>query len=188
MFQIASSPESVGIPSEAVLRFLERIDRNRICLHGFLLVRHGQVASEGYWAPFTPDRLHRMYSISKSFVSLAIGSLIGEGRLRLDDCVASFFPDKVPQDLHPWLAQATVRDLLMMATPHSENAYTRHDKDWAWCFFNKQPSHPAGTVFAYDTAATVVLNTIVERISGMPFLEYLRPRLLDPIGFSPDAW
>jgi CubicO group peptidase (beta-lactamase class C family) len=126
-----------------------------------------------------------MYSISKSFVSLAIGSLIGEDRLHLDDPVASFFPDKVPQDLHPWLAQATVRDLLMMATPHSENAYTRHDKDWAWCFFNKQPSHPAGTVFAYDTAATVVLNTIVERISGMPFLEYLRPRLLDPIGFSP---
>ncbi|NLO36458.1 MAG: serine hydrolase [Clostridiaceae bacterium] len=188
MFQPASSPESVGLPSAAVRRFLERIDRNRICLHGFLLVRHNHVASEGYWAPFTPDRLHRMYSVSKSFVSLAIGSLIGEGRLRLEDRVASFFPDKVPPDLHPWLAEATVRDLLMMATPHSENAYTRHDPDWAWCFFNKQPSHPAGTIFAYDTAATVVLNTIVERISRVPYLEYLRPRLLDPIGFSRDAW
>lgn len=187
-FSVAPSPEQSGIPSDAVLRFLERVDRERICLHGFLLVRQGQVAAEGYWAPFTPERLHRMYSVSKSFVSLAVGLLIDEGKLSLDDTVISFFPDKLPPDLHPWLAEATVRDLLMMATPHSENAYTRNDADWAWCFFNKKPSHPAGTVFSYDTAATVVLNTIVERISGMPFLQFMRPRLLDPIGASPNVW
>ncbi|MDW7659325.1 MAG: serine hydrolase [Bacillota bacterium] len=187
-FFSSPSPEHVGIPSEAVLRFLERIDRERICMHGFLLLRHGQIAAEGYWAPFTPERLHRMYSVSKSFVSLAVGLLIDDGKLSLNDPVVSFFPDKVPQDIHPWLAGATVRDLLMMATPHSQNAYTMNDPDWAWCFFNKAPSHPAGTIFAYDTAATVVLNTIVERISGMPFLDFMRPRLLDPIGFSRDAW
>jgi CubicO group peptidase (beta-lactamase class C family) len=187
-FSVAKSPESVGIPSEAILRFLERIDRNRICMHGFLLLRHGQIAAEGYWAPFTPDRLHRMYSVSKSFVSLAVGLMIDDGKLNLDDTVVSFFPDKAPQDIHPWLAGATVRDLLIMATPHSQNAYTMNDPDWAWCFFNKAPSHPAGTIFAYDTAATVVLNTIVERISGMTFLDFMRPRLLNPIGFSSTAW
>src|SRR5690606_31951476 len=76
----------------------------------------------------------------------------------------------------------------IMSTPNSANSYTRDDSDWAATFFQKEPSHPPGTIFSYDTSATVVLNTIVERISGVPFLEYMRPRLLDPIGFSENAW
>jgi CubicO group peptidase (beta-lactamase class C family) len=151
-------------------------------------MRKGQIAAEGYWAPFTEDSMHRMYSISKSFVSMAIGLMIDEGKIHLDDQVVKFFEDKVPQDIHPYLVQATIRDLLMMSTPHSTNSYSREDSDWAATFFHKQPSHPPGTVFSYDTAATVVLNTIVERISGVPFLEYMRPKLLDPIGFTKDAW
>ncbi len=129
-----------------------------------------------------------MYSVSKSFVSLAVGLMIDEGKLSLDDHVARFFPDKAPSPVHPLIAEATVRDLLTMATPHSHTSYTVHDRDWAWTFFNREPSHPPGTVFSYDTAATVVLTSIVERLSGMPFLDYLRPRLLEPVGFSPDAW
>ena len=76
----------------------------------------------------------------------------------------------------------------MMATPHTTTSYTHYDSDWAATFFNKKPSHPSRTIFSYDTAATVILNTIVERISGVPFLEYMRKKLLDPIGFSKDAW
>ena len=75
-----------------------------------------------------------------------------------------------------------------MATPHSTTSYTRTDPDWVWTFFNKATSHPPGTIFAYDTAATVVLNAIVEQLAGKPFLEYMRPRFLDRIGFSADAW
>lgn len=187
LFLPAKSPESVGIPSKAVLRFIEGIDRDRICMHGFLLLRHGLIAAEGYWSPYTKDSIHRMYSVSKSFVSLAVGLMIDEGRLSLTDQVAKFFPDKVPENIHKYTADTTIRDLLMMATPNSRNSYGRYDKDWAATFFTMQPSHPPGTVFSYDTAATVVLNTIVERISGMTFLEYMRPKLLDPIGFTKEA-
>jgi len=176
------------VPDRAVLRFLERIERERTCMHGFLILQDGDIAAEGYWAPFTAERKHRMYSVSKSIVALAIGLLIDEGKLRLADRAVGFFGDKLPEQVHPYLEQTTIRDLLMMSTPHSMNAYTRHDPDWAAAFFRMQPSHPPGTIFSYDTAATVVLNTIVERISGVPFLEYMRPRLLDAIGFSPDAW
>jgi CubicO group peptidase (beta-lactamase class C family) len=188
LFTPAPSPESVGIPSQAILNFLQRIDAERIAMHGFLLVRHNQIAAEGYWVPWSAERKHRMYSISKSFVALAVGLLIDEGRLTLHDQVATYFPDKVPATLHPWLAEATVRDLLIMATPHSTTSYTRTDPDWVWTFFNKAPSHPPGTIFAYDTAATVVLNAIVEQLAGQPFLDYMRPRFLDRIGFSADAW
>jgi CubicO group peptidase (beta-lactamase class C family) len=188
LFLPASSPESLGIPSSAVLNFIERIDREQTCMHGFLLLRKGQIAAEGYWAPYSENSMHRMYSVSKSFVSLAIGLMIDEGKINLDDQVINFFKDKTPQNLHPYLAQSTIRDLLMMATPHTTNSYTHYDSDWASTFFNKKPSHPPGTIFSYDTAATVILNTIVERISGVPFLEYMREQLLDPIGFSKDAW
>jgi len=188
VFTSAPSPESLGIPSRAVLSFLERIDAERICMHGFLLVRRNRIAAEGYWAPWSADRKHRMYSVSKSFVSLAVGMAIDEGRLGLDDRVAERFPDKLPAELHPWIAATTVRDLLRMSTAHSSTSYTRNDPDWVWTFFNRAPSHPPGTIFSYDTAATVVLTAMVEQLAGMPFLDYMRPRFLDRIGFSADAW
>src|SRR4051812_211885 len=188
LFTTAPSPDSLGIPSKAILKFLQRIDAERICMHGFLLVRRNRIAAEGYWAPWSAERKHRMYSVSKSFVALAVGMMVDEGRLSLDDRVAEQFPDKLPAKLHPWLAASTVRDLLMMSTPHSTTSYTRKDPDWVWTFFNRAPSHPPGTIFAYDTAATVVLTATVERLAGMPFLDYMRPRFLDRIGFSADAW
>lgn len=188
LFTPAPAPESLGIPSGAILNFLQRIDRERINMHGFLLVRGNRIAAEGYWAPWSAARKHRMYSISKSFVALAVGLMIDEGKLTLDDRVGAYFPDKVPANLHGWLAASTVRDLLTMATAHSSTSYGRDDRDWVWTFFNKQPSHPPGTIFAYDTAATVVLTAIVERLAGKPFLDYMRPRFLDRIGFAADAW
>ena len=183
-----AAPESVGISSAAILSFIERIEREGINMHSFLVLRKGRIAAEGYWAPYSRDRMHRQYSISKSFVSLAIGLLVDEGKLKLEDPVAGFFEDQVPDPLHPYLAQATVRDLLMMAGPHSNVSYSQHDPDFAATFFRKKPSHPPGTAFFYDTAGTVVLTTIVERLSGVPFLTYMREKLLDPIGFSKDAW
>lgn len=183
-----AAPESLGIPAAAILNFIARIERDGINMHGFLLLRKGQIAAEGYWAPYSRESMHRMYSISKSFVSLAIGLMVDEGKLKLSDRAAAFFEEVVPENLHPYIAQTTIRDLLMMATPHSGTSYTRHDRDFAATFFQKTPSHPPGTVFSYDTAATVILNTIVERISGVPFLEYMRDKVLDPIGFSKEAW
>lgn len=188
LFSKASSPESVGVPSSAIVHFIERINRQQTNMHGFLVLRKGKIAAEGYWAPYSANSMHRMYSITKSFVAIAVGVMVDEGKLHLDDRVVQFFEDKAPQDVHPYIAQATVRDLLIMATPHDRTSYTRYDKDWAATFFNKKPSHPPGTIFRYDTAATVILNTIVERISGVPFMEYMRERVLDPIGFSKDTW
>ncbi|WP_135549207.1 serine hydrolase domain-containing protein [Paenibacillus cymbidii] len=188
LFTPSSSPERLGIPSSGIVQFIESLHRERINMHGFLLLRHGKIAAEGYWAPYSATSMHRMYSVSKSFVSLAIGMLIDEGRIALQDRAVTFFNDKLPEVVHPYLAQATVRDLLTMASPHSRTAYTRHDPDWAAAFFHNKPSHVPGTVFSYDTSATVILSSIVERISGTPFLSYMRERLLDPIGFSRDAW
>jgi CubicO group peptidase (beta-lactamase class C family) len=181
-------PERLGISSSAILKFINRLESEQLCMHGFMLVRKGKTAAEGYWAPYNKSSMHRMYSVSKSFVSLAIGLMADEGKISLNDYAVNYFKDKAPENIHPYLAKTTIRDLLMMATPHSATSYTRLDRDWAYTFFNKKPSHPPGTIFSYDTSATVILNTIIERVSGVPFLEYMRDKLLDPVGFSKNAW
>ena len=182
-----STPGEAGVSPRAVTAFLDDVAERGFAMHGFLFLRHGRAFAEGYYAPFEKDEPHRMYSVSKSFVSMAVGALIGEGKLSLSARVASFFPDKCPPDLHPWVAEATVRDLLMMATPFNNQTYTPGDPDWVYTFFNTVPNHPAGTVYRYDTSGTYVLDALVERLTGKSFLEYLKEKALLEIGFSPDA-
>jgi len=183
-----ATPESLGIPTQAILNFLEDMKTYRIPLHSFLVLRHGKVAAEGYCAPFDADRKHRMYSISKSFTSVAIGMLITEGRLSLTDKVADFFPEYIPENPTPYMFKATVRDLLRMAVFNETGAYDWDTPDWVKCFFdNDMPKQMPGTVFHYDTNATVVLCAIVEKMTGMKMLEYMRP-LLDELGISKDIW
>jgi CubicO group peptidase (beta-lactamase class C family) len=183
-----TTPENVGMSSISIVRFIDRLAYKQLPVHSFIMVRHGKIAAESYAPPFHKDRLHRMYSISKSFVAAAIGLMIDEGRIALNDTIVDFFPELLPPKVHPYLSAMTVRDLLMMATPFSENTYTRHDTNWVGTFFTTPPSHPPGTIFSYNTGATVTLTALVEKLSGVPLLDYLRPRLLDPIGFSEKAW
>ncbi len=185
---VYATPESQGVPTQALIDFLSEMKENRFPIHSFLFIRHGKVVAEGYCPPFDENRKHRMYSCSKSFTSVAIGMLITEGKLKLDDKVASFFPEYLPENAEEYILEATVEDLLRMATQNEGNAYDWDTPDWTEIFFNNtQPKHKPGTVFHYDTAGTTVLCALVEKITGMKMLDYMRP-LLDELGVSPDIW
>jgi len=183
------TPEKAGIPSSALIKFLNAIKRQRVCLHSFMILRHGEVAYEANWAPMTPTELHRMYSVSKSFVSVAVGIAQGEGLLSIHDRVVDYFPERVTKHPHPYLEKVTIRDLLMMSSMFDDQPYDgAKDMDWISTFFNTIPQHASGEVMCYDTMCTVLCTAIVEKVSGQTLMEYLRPRLFDPIGFSEDAW
>ena len=183
-----AAPETLGIPSAAIAAFLREMKECRFPLHSYILMRHGKIAAEGYLPPFTTERKHRMYSVSKSFTSVAVGMLITEGRLSLEDRVADFFPEYLPENPSPYTLRATVRDLLRMATPNEENSYNWDDPDFVETFFNNpKDKHEPGTIFHYDTAGTTTLCAIVEKLAGMPILDYMRP-LLDELGISSDIW
>ncbi|MGN0779262.1 MAG: serine hydrolase domain-containing protein [Aristaeellaceae bacterium] len=185
---VFATPESLGIPSGAVQEMLDDITEHSIPLHSFIMMRHGKVAAEGYCPPFDKDCKHRMYSISKSITSVAIGMLIGQGRLSLDSKVADFFPEYLGEDVTPYAYKATVRHLLMMATFNETNAYSFSSDDFVRVFFqNDYPKQMPGTIFHYDTNATVVLCAIVEKMTGMKMLDFMRP-LLDELGISKDVW
>ena len=178
------TPEEAGLASRHVAAFADALEGMGLAMHSMMILRHGRVLAEGYWAPFTSERRHRLYSCSKSFVSIAIGFMIDEGLLAPDDHVVTFFPDKLPEGgAHPYIEEATVRHLLMMASPHTNTAYMQLPMaDWTKAFFHCPPTHRPGSVFSYDTSATHTLTAIIERLSGETLPDYLWPRLLAPIG------
>ena len=186
---VFATPESQGVPSSAIMEMLDFWEAKQVCMHSFVLMRHGAVIAEGYWPPFNKDRKQRMYSVSKSFTSVTIGLMITEGKLKLDDKVADFFPESLPDNPHPFIRQATIRDLLMMSTFNPRSAPIQPGKSGVWSFFNLgETLRPSGAIFAYDTQGTNTLAAIVEKQTGMTFLDYMRPKVLDPIGISKDVY
>lgn len=137
-----------------------------------------------------PTRGHdvpqRMYSVSKTVTGLAVGLLTAEGRLSLDDPVVKHFPDLVDGHApHPWLEATTLRHMLAMVGPHRSTTYKVREGGWLESYFRVPPTHPPGTLFTYDTSASYTLAALVERTTGGTLADYLRPRVLDPIGASP---
>ena len=188
----ANFPETTGISASCIMDTLREIDQKGIFLHSFLLWKSDNLVAEGYYAPVKRNDLHRMFSVTKSFVSIAIGLLQEECRLTLDDPIVKFFPEYVPDpaQAHPWLLATTIRDMLSMRSCHATTTYDKFSSktDWVASFFTVPPTHKPGTVFHYDTSATHTLCALVEKLSGMTMLDYLRKKVLDEIGFSKKAY
>ncbi|MFA5688431.1 MAG: serine hydrolase [Kiritimatiellales bacterium] len=180
-----TTPEDVGIPSEKILQLLEQLERQGLPMHALAIMRYGKPAAEAYWEPFNKDSLHRAYSISKSFASVAIGILAGDRKLALSDCVIDYFPEYKNCDVHPCIARTTVENLLEMRTPFARGSYM-HYADWTKAFFTMEADHPPGTFFRYDTLASVMLGMLVQRLTGMETTEFLRERLFIPAGMRED--
>lgn len=188
-----SSPEQQGIASADLLAFVEAADTQVDTMNSFMLVRHGYVVAEGWWSPYDRDTPHVLYSLSKSFTSTAVGLAIAEGKLNLDDQVLKFFPVEAPADPSVNLRAMRVRDLLRMNTGNQIEAPIRVDdptqsETWVKTFLNHSVPFKPGTHFLYNSPATYMLSAIVQKVTGQTVLEYLRPRLFEPLGFKDPFW
>ena len=189
-----STPEQQGIASADLLEFVEAADKEIDTMNSFMLVRHGHVVAEGWWAPYDRDTPHMLYSLSKSFTSTAVGFAIAEGKLNLDDQVIKFFPDEAPAEPSENLRAMRVRDLLRMNTGNQTEAPIRvnfpslQTETWVKTFLSHTVPFKPGTHFLYNSPATYMLSAIVQKVTGMTVLEYLRPRLFDPLGFKDPVW
>lgn len=177
-----ATPEEVGVDPSAVERFVAAVERRRLPLHSLLVIHCGRVLVERYTEPWTGTTPSRMYSVSKSFTAVALGTLVGEGRVGLDDPIIDLLPEYRHDALHPWTAAVTVRDLLTMSTVHATSSYKdADDTDLARTFFTVEPTRPPGRLFSYDTSASVVLATLVERLTGRSVTEHLTRTLWSPL-------
>lgn len=172
----------------AILRFVERLNREGVCMHGFTMMEDGQLRAKGYWAPFREGEMHRMYSVSKSVVSLAIGILIGQGKLSLEDRIATYFPEYCDDTTDARVLRLTLRDMLRMATCHSKTTYREGvDADWASTFFRITPTHEPGVMFNYDTSCSQVLASLVQKRANRPLVAFLQEQLFAPLGFEDEV-
>lgn len=171
----------------AILEFIDRLEKSEVPMHAVLLMQKGNLITEGYYAPYKKNSLHRMFSIAKSLNALCIGLLEEEGKLKLSDKIVDYFPDKLPEEVHPFLAAMTIEDMLRMRSCHAQTTYKLSDMEWVESFFKTTPTHKPGTVFHYDTSAAHVLCMLVERVSGKPMFTYFREKVADEIGWSKDS-
>jgi len=190
-----STPEHEGIPSSAVLSFVQAADTGIDAMNSFVLVRHGRVVAEGWWGPYAPATPHILYSLSKSFTSTAVGLAQAEGKLSIDDPVLKFFPDEAPAEPSANLKAMRVRDLLRMVAGNQTEAAlfgavdsSMRSATWVKRFFAHPVPFKPGTHFLYNSPATYMLSAIVQKATGQTVNDYLTPRLYEPLGIEKPHW
>jgi CubicO group peptidase (beta-lactamase class C family) len=185
-----STPEEQGVSSAAILAFLEEIQKSKHEFHSFMMVRHGHVIAEGWWTPYRDTARHMLYSLSKSFTSTAVGFAVSEGKLNVNDAVTSFFPDDLPAVVSDNLAALRVKHLLTMSVGHATDStpIITKEQNWVRAFLALPIVKPPGSAFLYNSGATYMLSAIVQKVSGQKALDFLRPRLFEPLAIESMTW
>jgi hypothetical protein len=185
-----STPEKEGVQAGAISDFISAASHGKTEFHSFMFLRHGKLIAEGWWNPYAPNLKHTLYSTSKSFTAAAIGFALTEKKLKLTDKVVSFFPDDLPNPVPPYLAELTVKDVLMMSDGQDPDPTPKvvTDTNWARKFFATTIVNEPGTKFLYNSTGTYMLSAIVTKVTGQKVIDYLRPRLFEPLGIFGADW
>ncbi|MFI7020326.1 serine hydrolase domain-containing protein [Streptomyces sp. NPDC050164] len=188
-----SSPAAQGVDASGVHAFLDALEAApEIEPHSLMIMRHGRLVASGWWAPYTPDRLHLLYSLSKSFTGTAAALAEAEGLLDFDAPVISYFPELEAEITDPRSRAMLVKHVASMSSGHEretiDEVYGLDKQEPVRGFLLLPPDRDPGTVFAYNQPTTYTLAAIVQRVTGQPLTTYLRPRLLDPLGIGEVFW
>jgi CubicO group peptidase (beta-lactamase class C family) len=186
-----STPETEGVDSKGIIDFIQAAGSSHHEFHSFMLLRHGKVIAEGWWYPYAPDLKHTLYSTSKSFTSTAVGFAVTENHLKTTDKVISFFPDYLPDIVSQYLREMEVKDLLTMSAgqdPDPTGLIPSKDTNWIRAFLALPVVNEPGTKFLYNSMATYMLSAIVQKVTGEKVIDYLTPRLFNPLGITGMDW
>jgi CubicO group peptidase (beta-lactamase class C family) len=188
-----SSPEEQGLSWIDISKFLDAVKASKIEFHSIMIVRHGFNIFIDGWHPYSPGMRHKLYSLSKSFTSTAIGMAVAEGKLTVEDSVLSFFPDEKPKEVSANLAAMKIKHLLTMTSGHAKDTIpalrgSPSAASWAQLFLDLPVEFEPGTHFVYNTGATYMLSAILQKITGHTLYSYLRPRLFIPLGIQDADW
>lgn len=185
-----AAPEEKGVPSRALADYFAALDGDRtLDMHAVTVLRDGAVIARCGFGAYDPNVWRASFSEAKSLVGLAVGMLVGEGRLSPDDRAARILEKRLPRLIAPALRAVTVRHLLTMTSgvPFNE-AGSAVERDWVRGFFSALPAGKPGERFRYNSMNSYILAAIVCEVTGESLTEYLRPRLLEPLGIEPFFW
>lgn len=181
----ARFPEQVGVDSAEIKAFIEDLEENNIELHSMKLIRFGKTAYEAYRYPYNAQSPHTMYSVSKSFTSIAIGFAIDEGMISLDTKVIDLFPEYRTAKYDEKLEKMTVFHLLTMTAGKDVSLVSNKTKDrWVRDFFESKWYSAPGEGWKYISENTYMCSAIIKKVTGQNMTDYLMPRLFEPLGIE----
>ena len=189
-----STPEAQGIASAAIENVLKDIRDTGADIHSMLIMRRGHLVFEHYFAPYTAETRHSMFSCSKTFTSMLIGIAQDKGLLSVKDHVLSFFPEEDVKEPSENLKAMTIADLLMMGAGNDQDTFpfmrsaTQPDADWVNIFLNRPVEHRPGTHFVYNTGASYMLSAILTKVTGRSALDLANEWLFGPMGIEGATW
>ncbi|MBO5099273.1 MAG: serine hydrolase [Clostridia bacterium] len=187
-----ATPESCGISSKNIIDFVKALCQcpENQETHSFLLIRHGKLVSEGYFAPYNIDTEHSLFSVSKSFTSIAIGFLVEEGKISVDDNISTYFPELLEEDINKENLKIKIHNLLTMSfgqqggAVHESQKRAEMSNAMLYDFFYRYKELECGTKFRYDAYGTYMLSALVKKLTGMNVVEYLMPKFFEPLGIE----
>ncbi len=184
-----AAPESLGMKSREILKLFQNLDRDRdVNLHTLIIMRHGKLAAEISWKPYSADMWHCTHSMCKTLTAVAVGILIDEEKLSLDTPIIDFFPDVKRAPFQKY-KNITVDHLLSMSSGVSfSEVGSVTDEDWTKGFFESAVKFEPGTEFAYNSMNSYLLSAIVTVITGETLSEFLAKRLFAPLGITNYHW
>ena len=187
---VRATPESQGICSDLFTALLRELDASKDTeMHHFMALRHGKVICECNFAPYPKGMWHITHSMCKSITGMAIGMLIEEEKLKLDENIYDIFPDHINAFSKIFRPVITVENLLTMTSGITFNeSGIVSGNDWLGSFLNASVNGKPGTEFQYNSLNTYVLSAIVTKRTGETLTEYLTPRLFGPLGITKYYW
>ena len=187
---VRATPESQGISSDLFAALLRELDASKDTdMHHFMALRHGKVICECNFAPYPKGMWHITHSMCKSITGMAIGMLIEEGKLKLNENIYDIFSDHMNAFSKIFRPVITVENLLTMTSGVTFNeSGIVSGNDWLGSFLNASVNGKPGTEFQYNSLNTYVLSAIVSAKTEMTLEEYLRPRLFEPLGITRYLW
>ena len=187
---VRATPESQGISSDLFAALLRELDASKDTeMHHFMALRHGKVICECNFAPYPKGMWHITHSMCKSITGMAIGMLIAEEKLKLDENIYDIFPDHINAFSKIFRPVITVEHLLTMTSGVTFNeSGIVSGNDWLGSFLNASVNGKPGTEFQYNSLNTYVLSAIVTKRTGETLTEYLTPRLFGPLGITKYYW
>ena len=187
---VRATPENQGISSDLFTALLRELDASKDTeMHHFMALRHGKVICECNFAPYPKGMWHITHSMCKSITGMAIGMLIEEEKLKLDENIYDIFPDHINAFSKIFRPVITVENLLTMTSGITFNeSGIVSGNDWLGSFLNASVNGKPGTEFQYNSLNTYVLSAIVTKRTGETLTEYLTPRLFGPLGITKYYW
>ena len=182
----AETPDSVN---KAMEGFFQAAADDSMDIHSVMIVRDGNVIYSHWQSEGVDSVPHVLHSVSKTFTATAVGLAIAEGKMALTDKVIDFFPDKLPAEVSDNLKAMTVRDLLTMSCGHDVEPSGRNaEQDWVTVFLAHPVVHEPGTFYLYNSIGTYMLSAIVQEVTGEKIVDYLTPRLFEPLHIDKPRW